>query len=205
MVLCANNTDLPEEMWEVSREQFRLFAEENKLAIFECSASRGIGVDEVSPYSLSQRLIPFQPFLAISQLILKNNRSNLTEIKEADRGVVVFNVPPWKSRAAKAFDANLQSWRETLDQRMHEFLSPSEVPIKSKPSFWSRLWDRNTEDTRTKPPESQLAVPPQRPRDVRDERRLFHPSLTVLSRRVRIFFKGLCESVQRRKTTIIFP
>jgi GTPase SAR1 family protein len=48
MVLCANKTDLPEEMWEVSREQFNLFAEENKLAIFETSASSGTRVDEVS-------------------------------------------------------------------------------------------------------------------------------------------------------------
>jgi GTPase SAR1 family protein len=47
MVLCANKTDLPEEMWEVSREQFNLFAEENKLAIFESSASSGTRVDEV--------------------------------------------------------------------------------------------------------------------------------------------------------------
>lgn len=48
MVLCANKTDLPEEMWEVSREQFNLFAEENKLAIFEASASSGARVDEVN-------------------------------------------------------------------------------------------------------------------------------------------------------------
>lgn len=47
MVLCANKTDLPEEMWEVSREQFNLFAEENKLSIFEASASSGARVDEV--------------------------------------------------------------------------------------------------------------------------------------------------------------
>jgi hypothetical protein len=66
--------------------------------------------------------------------------------------------------------------RLIVEQRKHEnpslAASSRPVPILSKPSFWSRLWDRNTEDARTKPPESQLAVPPQRgPRDVRDERR----------------------------------
>ena len=53
MVLCANKTDLPEEMWEVSREQFNLFAEENKLSIFEASASSGARVEEVLVPSLS--------------------------------------------------------------------------------------------------------------------------------------------------------
>lgn len=48
MVLCANKTDLPAEMWEVSREQFTMFAEENKLALYEASASSGSNVEEVA-------------------------------------------------------------------------------------------------------------------------------------------------------------
>ena len=48
MVLCANKTDLPMDMWEVSREQFTMFAEENRLMLFEASASSGSNVEEVS-------------------------------------------------------------------------------------------------------------------------------------------------------------
>ena len=47
IVLCANKTDLPVEMWEVSREQFTLFAQENNLPVFETSASSGSNVEEV--------------------------------------------------------------------------------------------------------------------------------------------------------------
>jgi hypothetical protein len=52
MVLCANKTDLPAEMWEVSREQFTMFAEENKLTLYEASASSGSNVEEVITQSL---------------------------------------------------------------------------------------------------------------------------------------------------------
>ncbi len=98
MVLCANKTDLPAEMWEVSREQFNLFAEENKLAIFEASASSGAKVEEVI-FCLNFILLIFeQVFTAVGQLVLENNRSNLTEMKESDnRDIVVFDLPPQKS------------------------------------------------------------------------------------------------------------
>jgi hypothetical protein len=39
-----------------------------------------------------------QTFVAVGQLVLENNRSNLTEMKEADnRDAVVFDLPPKKS------------------------------------------------------------------------------------------------------------
>mmetsp|Transcript_14909 Transcript_14909/g.22430 ORF Transcript_14909/g.22430 Transcript_14909/m.22430 type:complete len:201 (-) Transcript_14909:117-719(-) len=84
IVLCANKTDLPVEMWEVSREQFTLFAQENNLPVFETSASSGSNVEEV--------------FKAVAQLVFDNNRGGLAELRESESqdSAVVFDLPSKK-------------------------------------------------------------------------------------------------------------
>ena len=72
MILCANKVDLPQEMWRVKREEFQAFAQDHKLKVLECSASSGQNVQEL--------------FCELGRIILRTNKSQLTEIQEDQQG-----------------------------------------------------------------------------------------------------------------------
>lgn len=47
IVLCANKTELPEDQWKVSRQEFAKYAKDSSLPMFETSASTGQNVNEM--------------------------------------------------------------------------------------------------------------------------------------------------------------
>ena len=80
IILCANKTDLPDSRWQVSREEYNLFAKDNGLLLFESSASSGQNVKEI--------------FSRLASQVLLKQRPALVEMKESDRGesIVLFDL-----------------------------------------------------------------------------------------------------------------
>ena len=73
---------MPADQWRVHRDEYRNFAIENQLEVFECSAFTGQNVDSL--------------FRTLGQDVLLKNKNVLAEVGNSERSesVVLFANPP---------------------------------------------------------------------------------------------------------------